>query len=150
MCMNKLTLDEQWPVLKAKASTFFSGLKEADWGKIDQDVRQFGPILQERYGYSSKQADAEIDRFLANQGEGQTTVALDSQSVEGQPGVLRPQKPASEKAKLVENVNSAPDAVQTDNEKGADNNKNADKKELLEDLKADSLGGMTQLDSRAT
>lgn len=148
--MNKLTLDEQWPELREKASAYFPALKEVDWQKIDQDVRQFEPILQERYGYSSKQADAEIDRFLVNQGEGQTAAALDSQSVEGQPGVPRPQKPASDKAKLVENVNDAPDAVKAGKEKGADNNKSADKKELLEDLKADSLGGMTQLDSRAT
>ena len=145
--MNKLTLDEQWPALKDRAADFFTALNTADWRKVEQDVRQFGPILQERYGYDSAKADAEIDKFLANQGQ---AAALDTQSVEGQPGVPRPEKPAGDKAKLVENVNDAPDGIKAGKEKGADNNSSADKKELLEDMKADSLGGMSQLDSRAT
>ena len=150
MRMNKLTLDEQWPALKEKAGAFFPALNHADWSKIDQDVRQFSPILQQRYGYDGAKAEAEIDRFLANHGDGNSAAALDDQSVEGQPGVPRPKKAQDKASKLVENVNDAPDAVKAGQDKGADNNGSPDKKELLEDLKADSLGGMSQLDSRAT
>jgi len=149
MCMNKLTLDEQWPSLKDKASAFFPALQDADWEKIDLDIRQLEPILQERYGYTGVQVDAEIDRFLATHGQGHTTMMLESQSVEGQPGVPRQKKSEASKNKLVENVNDAPDAVKPEHEKGADNTQDSDKKELLEDLKADSLGGMSQLDKRA-
>ena len=51
-------------VLHDHVQTSFERLADADVAKIDGDADKFLPLLEERYGYTPKQAEEAMNTFL--------------------------------------------------------------------------------------
>ena len=62
--MNSDILSGMWKQLRGQAKQTWGKLTDDDLDQIDGQRDKLVGKLQERYGYTKMQADAELDRFL--------------------------------------------------------------------------------------
>lgn len=70
--MNRDTLKGQWTQLKGKVREQWGKLTDDDVDQMQGNAEQLIGKLQERYGRTREQAEQDVDRWLANQGDGRT------------------------------------------------------------------------------
>ncbi len=68
--MNKDKLEGMWENLKGRIQETWGELTDDDLDIIAGKRKQLAGKLQEKYGYVSEKAEAEIERFLSSCGEG--------------------------------------------------------------------------------
>ena len=64
--MNEDIFKGQWKQIRGKAKEWWGKLTDDDLDKIDGRFDQMIGKLQEKYGYSELEAEAEIKRFFDN------------------------------------------------------------------------------------
>ncbi len=68
--MNRDTLEGQWTQLKGTIREQWGKLTDDDVDQMQGNAEQLIGKLQERYGRTREQAEQDVDRWLASQGEG--------------------------------------------------------------------------------
>ena len=68
--MNKDILEGQWKQIRGEAKSWWGKLTDDDLTRVAGKYESLAGVLQEKYGYSRQQAEAEIDKrvtaFTAN------------------------------------------------------------------------------------
>jgi uncharacterized protein YjbJ (UPF0337 family) len=62
--MNKDILEGKWKQLRGEAKKFWGRLTDDDLDRAEGKLDVMAGRLQERYGYSRAEAEAEIERFV--------------------------------------------------------------------------------------
>jgi hypothetical protein len=69
------TFSQNWKELRNKVRQRWMSLNNTDIGAIDGNVDVLVDLIRERYGYTQAQAEAEVERFLAESGASETKAA---------------------------------------------------------------------------
>ena len=62
--MNKDVFEGKWKQVRGEAKVWWGKLTDDDLDKVAGEFDKFVGVLQERYGYSRKQAEEEIEKRL--------------------------------------------------------------------------------------
>ena len=66
--MNKDTIASRWAEWENKIRSRWAGISDADWARVSGDQQQIVALLQRQYGWTTAQAEAELDAFVREQG----------------------------------------------------------------------------------
>jgi len=73
--MNDDILQGKWKQLRGEVKSFWGKLTDDDMLRLDGSSEKLAGVLQEKYGYSKKEAEEEISRFLRKANEKMTDAA---------------------------------------------------------------------------